>query len=298
MALGKLHSWVVAKAALILGVLGAGLAAFHADAQTSRVDFDWRAIGAQTFKTHCSACHQESGQGVAGAFPPLTGHVPEFFAQKSGRDYLVRVALFGLEGAIVVSGTTFDGAMPPWAQLQDAEIAAVLDHVLTSWGNDKGLPADFTPILPADVAVARAPPMSVAQVYALRQQIVPGQQSDITNSKSAQQAPVSFTAEQAERGKAAYEHNCQDCHGSTLDNGEFGGAPLKGSYFRQHWAAGDVAALYSFTATKMPPDRPGQLSPQTYLDLTAYILSHNGYPPGDRELPPDLDGQQKMTLKK
>jgi alcohol dehydrogenase (cytochrome c) len=48
----------------------------------------------------------------------------------------------------------------------------------------------------------------------------------------------------------------------------------------------------------MPPDRPGGLSPQTYANLTAFILSNNGYPASEKELPLDPDAQQKMTLKK
>jgi hypothetical protein len=32
--------------------------------------------------------------------------------------------------------------------------------------------------------------------------------------------------------------------GSSLDNGEFGGPPLKGGYFRTRWGQGSVAALY------------------------------------------------------
>ena len=44
-----------------------------------------------------------------------------------------------------------------------------------------------------------------------------------------QQIPVSFTAAQADQVLAAYRQNCQDCHGTTLDNGEFGGPPLKGA---------------------------------------------------------------------
>jgi hypothetical protein len=48
----------------------------------------------------------------------------------------------------------------------------------------------------------------------------------------------------------------------------------------------------------MPPDRPGQLSDQTYVDLTAFLLSQNGYAAGDKELPPDPETQQKMSLKK
>ncbi len=109
---------------------------------------------------------------------------------------------------------------------------------------------------------------------------------------------VTFTAEQVERGRAAYVHNCQDCHGTTLDNGEFGGPVLKGSYFHQKWAALDVGALFSFTQGLMPPDRPGQLTAQTYVDLTAFILSNNGYAPGDKELPSALNELQKMVLHK
>jgi mono/diheme cytochrome c family protein len=113
-----------------------------------------------------------------------------------------------------------------------------------------------------------------------------------------QQIPVSFTAAQADQGQAAYRQNCQDCHGTTLDNGEFGGPPLKGGYFVGHWGTANVAALYGYLSTAMPPDRPGQLSPPTYANLTAFILSNNGYAAGEKELPLDPDAQQKMTLKR
>jgi hypothetical protein len=112
-----------------------------------------------------------------------------------------------------------------------------------------------------------------------------------------QRAPA-FTEEQVQRGKSIYQKNCQDCHGSTLDNGEFGGAPLKGSYFRQHWGSGDVSGLFGYASTLMPPDRPGQLSPQSYVDLTAFLLSSNGYAAGSEELTADQDAQRKMTMKK
>jgi mono/diheme cytochrome c family protein len=119
------------------------------------------------------------------------------------------------------------------------------------------------------------------------------------STASAQSAEgPSFTAEQAERGRAAYNQNCQDCHGSTLDNGEFGGPPLKGGYFRNHWGAGSVADLTGYAKALMPPDRPGRLSDQTYTDLVAFLLSNNGYAAGSRELPSDAAEQQKMSLKK
>jgi len=256
--------------------------------------FQWQEVGARVFKASCSVCHQENGQGVVGAFPPLAGSVPSLIARPSGRDYLVRLVLFGLEGPIEVNGAVFANAMPPWAALRDEEIAAVLDHVLTAWGNDKLLPRDFTPILPAEVAAARGQDMTPAQVHALRGQSAPTSQS----AAAAAGRPVWFTREQAERGQAAYAHNCQDCHGTTLDNGEFGGAPLKGSYFRRRFGDGSVAALFGKIKATMPPDRPGQLSNQICADLAAFLLSENGYDPGDQELPVDLIALQAMSLKK
>jgi hypothetical protein len=47
----------------------------------------------------------------------------------------------------------------------------------------------------------------------------------------------------------------------------------------------------------MPPDRPGGLTDQNYADLIAYILSNNGYMPGDKELPADPNVLQNMGIK-
>jgi mono/diheme cytochrome c family protein len=138
------------------------------------------------------------------------------------------------------------------------------------------------------VAFRAAAPAALALVTVATQAFAQGRE----------QRPPVFTQEQVERGKSIYQKNCQDCHGSTLDNGEFGGAPLKGSYFRQHWGAGDVSALFGYVNTLMPPDRPGQLSPQSYVDLTAFLLSNNGYAVGTEELTADEDAQRKMTMKK
>ena len=116
-------------------------------------------------------------------------------------------------------------------------------------------------------------------------------------SQPAAQAAPTFTAEQADRGRAVYGRNCTDCHGTTLDNGEFGGPVLKGGFFRQKWAPLGVGALYSYTKGLMPPDRPGGLTDQNYADLIAYILSNNGYTGGDKELPADPGALQGMSIK-
>ena len=256
--------------------------------------FQWQTAGAETYANACGACHQPNGQGVPEAFPPLAGHAPAVLAQPGGRDYLARLVLYGLQGQITVDGKTFNGAMPPWGEaLNDEQLAGALDYVLHSWGNDKALPAGFQPFVPADIAAARGTKMTAAEVYALRGQFMPAAAAPAVAS-----VPPSFTEEQADRGHAAYRRNCQDCHGTDLNNGEFGGAPLTGQYFARHWGNGSVAALYGFMRTKMPPDRPGRLNPQTYADLTAFLLVKNGYQATGAELPPDPAAQEHMNLKR
>lgn len=119
--------------------------------------------------------------------------------------------------------------------------------------------------------------------------------SPLTSAAAEGQA-VTFTAGQVSRGKAAYGRACVDCHGETLDNGEFGGPPLRGTDFLGHWTGGSVAALFTRTKTTMPADRPGSLSDQAYTDVVAFILDANGYKAGDRELPVDAQAQALISL--
>jgi mono/diheme cytochrome c family protein len=278
-------------AVLVLSTVAIGFDGALAQTAAPAGDFQWQTLGARTYDGNCSGCHQRSGRGIAGGFPPLAGHAPQVLAQK-GRAFLARAVLFGLSGAIEVEGTKYNGSMPAWScSLSDDEIAATIDHVLTAWGNDQQLPKDFKPILPSEIAAARADNLTPEQVYAMREQ-------GAASAGKVVQIPPSFTREQAERGHLEYAHNCLDCHGSNLDNGEFGGPPLRGTFFARHWDAANVAALLGFMKAKMPPDRPGQLNDETYTDIIAYILGENGYLPGDKELPADASSQQAMSLRK
>lgn len=132
---------------------------------TADASTEWdEALGEQTY-TNCVACHQPNGQGVPSAFPPQAGHAPEIYNVEGGRTYMIHTVLWGLQGEIVVDGTTYNGIMTPWgALLDDEQIASVLNYVLTSWGND-ALLEDFTPITPEEVAAERATPMTAQEVY-------------------------------------------------------------------------------------------------------------------------------------
>jgi len=118
----------------------------------SSQSFDWQDLGKKTFN-NCSSCHQANGNGIPGAFPPLNKNAA--LKYNADRDYLLKAVVFGLNGEIEVDGNKYNGAMPAWAQLSDEEIAAVLNHELSSWDNP-GIIKAFQPYLPADVARIRS----------------------------------------------------------------------------------------------------------------------------------------------
>jgi mono/diheme cytochrome c family protein len=88
--------------------------------------------GAATFASMCAACHQATGAGLPGVFPPLAGS-----EWASGKETtLAAIVLHGVTGPITVKGATFNGAMPAFKeQLNDQQIAAVLTHIRSQWGN-------------------------------------------------------------------------------------------------------------------------------------------------------------------
>lgn len=88
-------------------------------------------LGKNIYSSTCFACHQASGQGVPGAFPPL-----------ASSDYLnadvnraIEIVLRGKTGEITVNGKKYNSVMT--AQLlSNKDIANVLTYVYNSWGNN------------------------------------------------------------------------------------------------------------------------------------------------------------------
>jgi mono/diheme cytochrome c family protein len=101
--------------------------------------------------------------------------------------------------------------------------------------------------------------------------------------------PLSFTAAQAASGEGEYKTSCMDCHGPHLDDGEFGGPPLKGTAFTAKWFKLPASGLVGYIRTAMPPDAPGRLPLGTYVEIAAYILSVNGLAPGPKDMPSDMN---------
>src|SRR5215467_2957847 len=95
-----------------------------------------------------------------------------------------------------------------------------------------------------------------------------------------------YTKEQAARGKTRYFTSCAVCHGPQLQ-GDSDSPELAGNSFMKRWGEQSLGTLFAFTSTQMPIGRPGSLGVQGYADVIAHILATNGFPDGQRELPPN-----------
>jgi mono/diheme cytochrome c family protein len=90
--------------------------------------------GEALFLKNCAACHQTSGQGVPGAFPPLAA---SHYVTGDNTERMASIMLYGLVGPIRVNNAMFAGAMTPFgAVLSDEELAAIATYARSAWGNN------------------------------------------------------------------------------------------------------------------------------------------------------------------
>jgi mono/diheme cytochrome c family protein len=125
-----------------------------------------KADGAAVY-SRCLGCHTAAGAGIPGTFPPLDGHAAELV--KADRAYPAKVVLYGLAGEIEVGGKKYNGEMPAFAdQLKDEEVAAVMNYILSRWGNEKVLPKGHKEFTAAEVKALRGKKLSGKQVLEAR----------------------------------------------------------------------------------------------------------------------------------
>jgi mono/diheme cytochrome c family protein len=96
---------------------------------------DPKVVGKRLFTQNCVVCHQSSGMGVAGQFPPLVASEWVVGGDWVGDNHLVKILLAGMQGPVQVKGQSYNNAMPPWAQLKDSDIANILTYIRSEWGN-------------------------------------------------------------------------------------------------------------------------------------------------------------------
>ena len=107
------------------------------------------ATTAKLYEQHCAQCHGDKGQGqgIANAYPPLAGNRAVTMASTEN---LVQMVLNG-GFPPATAGNPRPFGMPPFVLvLNDSEVAGVITHIRTSWGNQA------SEITPMDVNRIRA----------------------------------------------------------------------------------------------------------------------------------------------
>jgi mono/diheme cytochrome c family protein len=121
--------------------------------------------GAALYTTHCAVCHLVDGAGQPGVAPALMGeHWSKLGAERA---YLPNVLLYGLSGAIKVNGQTFVGVMAPFANLDDATLAAIATRVRKLQGA-----ADAKPYAADEIKAVRDKPGNPQATRQLRASLV------------------------------------------------------------------------------------------------------------------------------
>ena len=108
-------------------------------------------------------------------------------------------------------------------------------------------------------------------------------------------AEALFTQAQAAAGKAAYERNCANCHGASVDDGN-SAPPLRGAAFLGKYAGKPAADLFAYVNTKMPPGSPGSLDGAEYARIIAYVLQQNGFATGRKEFAAEAAALTSVTI--
>jgi mono/diheme cytochrome c family protein len=89
--------------------------------------------GETLYQNTCAVCHQNDGQGMAGAYPPLAG---SHYTNAASPNRMIAIILKGLTGPITVKDVEYNGIMAAHeALLSDEEIAAIATYERSSWGN-------------------------------------------------------------------------------------------------------------------------------------------------------------------
>jgi mono/diheme cytochrome c family protein len=91
------------------------------------------ASGAAIYQDRCAICHEASGEGIPGTYPPLAGNPHVTTKDPSAA---IAAVLNGMLVDISVKGRRYVGGMPGWRTwLSDADVAAVVTYIRTAWGN-------------------------------------------------------------------------------------------------------------------------------------------------------------------
>jgi mono/diheme cytochrome c family protein len=138
-----------------------GPAESHEDVAQAAAPTDPMSLGKQLYQGNCANCHQASGAGQPGSYPPMVGS--EYVL--GNKEMLAAILLDGVQGSLMVKGGQYGtNVMPAWANLSDEKLADIMTYIRKSWGNtgDEVKPADVTAVRTKDAS--RATPWSSADL--------------------------------------------------------------------------------------------------------------------------------------
>jgi nitrite reductase (NO-forming)/hydroxylamine reductase len=301
----RLGGWLVAPLAAALGVTayaqqpstsGAAPQVHQAEVAAGAAPTAERMkAGEEVYKIACIACHQATGEGMPGAFPPLaksdylSGHP----------DRAVRVVVRGLTGEVTVNNVKYNSVMPAMTQLSDQQVADVVTYVLNSWGNKGGaipvervvaeraaaLKEGITPLSPTQHATT----VGETQYQGGAGSPVAGADAQIRVTPGA----PNMTMAEFDRAQQIYFQRCAGCHG-VLRKGATG-KPLtpditqpKGTeYLKVFINQGSPAGMPSW-------GKSGELSPEE-VDIMARFVQHEPPQPPEFGMK-DIKGTWKVLV--
>ena len=239
--------------------------------------------GEAAYLANCAACHQPSGQGLRGAFPPLSG---EHFRSRSV-DEVIGFILQGLSGEITIDGVVYNNVMPPMTHISDADIAAILTYVYASWDNPKhNVTAERVArvrsgetVPPREAGGAHPGTPRVEQAYSGAPLAIAGDDVQAVRTPGA----PDMTQAEFEQASEIFFQRCAGCHG-VLRKGATG-KPLTPD-ITQARGTDYLKALINFGSPAGMPNfgTGGELTAEE-VDIMARFLQHTPPAPPEWGMP-------------
>tara|TARA_B100001248_G_scaffold261612_2_gene253348 strand:+ start:5188 stop:5868 length:681 start_codon:yes stop_codon:yes gene_type:complete len=116
--------------------------------------------GRKLFAKNCQVCHQPTGLGVPGAYPPLVDS--EWVTGDDTR--IAKALLLGMSGPITVKGKQYNNTMPPFKRFSDQKLAAIMSYIRQAWGNKAPIVEEETVTKAREAIGSRSKPWSPAEL--------------------------------------------------------------------------------------------------------------------------------------
>lgn len=122
--------------------------------------------GKKLYTANCVSCHQATGLGQAGQFPPLDGSE---WVIGDAPNRLIAILLHGLNGNVTVKGEVYNGAMAAWeSTFKDEDIAAILTYIRGAWSNKASpVPKEAVALMREKTKAQKGTPYTAAQLLAM-----------------------------------------------------------------------------------------------------------------------------------